>query len=312
MAFRQTAALLSQKSKSKSASWAARQFRDPYVKKRLSDPAAYRARSAFKLLEINDEVNGFIDYPDVNAVVDLGAAPGGWSQVVAGRLGWGERKKVTPSPPPQLWDRNDEVEEEAPADFSVPGYQEKKAKRKSSKRSRVVEAELTHFDPLNIDDADFLTSNAHIGRGTILAVDLLKVEPIPGVKAIQADFLLPSTTRLLTSLLRNAQNPEGKADVILSDMAGNVSGNDAHDIHSSLEICEKVFEFAREHLRSAESIGRKRGGVLLMKFFTHPLLEQFRDEVLNPNFHHVYYIKPDSSRPASKEGYYLCQGWKPF
>ncbi|KAF8193731.1 hypothetical protein BJ912DRAFT_1141726 [Pholiota molesta] len=65
-------------------------LRDPYVKKRLSDPAAYRARSAFKLLEINENWDHFLDAPDVGAVVDLGAAPGGWCQVVANlnKLGW--------------------------------------------------------------------------------------------------------------------------------------------------------------------------------------------------------------------------------
>ncbi|KDR71815.1 hypothetical protein GALMADRAFT_74592 [Galerina marginata CBS 339.88] len=255
MVFRQTAIRLSQKSKSKSSSWAARQNRDPYVKMRLTDPAAYRARSAFKLMEINEQANGFLDYPDVNAVVDLGAAPGGWSQV------------------------------------------------------KVAE-ELDHFDPLNIDDMGGTAKTK--GRGTILAVDLLKVDPIPGVKTIQADFMLDSTTTLLKNLLRNADNPEGKADVILSDMASNASGNDVHDIQSSLEICEAVFDFARSHLRSADSIGRRRGGVLLMKFFAHPLLEEFRDDMLKPNFNNVYYVKPDSSRSTSREGYYLCQGWKPF
>ncbi|KAF9554403.1 23S ribosomal RNA methyltransferase [Agrocybe pediades] len=250
MAFRQSFITHSQKSKSKSASWASRQIRDPYVKKRLADPAAYRARSAFKLLEINSESNGFLDYPDVSSVVDLGAAPGGWSQV------------------------------------------------------------LDHFDPLNIDDVEENLSQGQ-GRGTIVAVDLLKIEPIPGVKTIQADFLEHSTTLLLKDMLRTQVNPDGKADVILSDMAANVSGNNIHDIQSSLEICEAVFEFARWNLRPAQEIGRRRGGVLLMKFFAHPLLERFRDEQLKPNFNFVTYIKPDSSRATSREGYFLCQGWRP-
>src|SRR6266545_2847298 len=91
MSFRQTLPLLSQKSKS-STQWISRQSRDPYVKKRVSDPAAYRTRSAFKLLEINEKMGGFLDHDDVNTVVDLGAAPGGWSQVVAGKFGWGNNR----------------------------------------------------------------------------------------------------------------------------------------------------------------------------------------------------------------------------
>jgi 23S rRNA (uridine2552-2'-O)-methyltransferase len=50
--------------------------------------------------------------------------------------------------------------------------------------------------------------------------------------------------------------------------------------------------------------------VCSLKHFTHPLLQQFRVENLEPNFHDVKYIKPDASRAASSEGYWLCQGWK--
>jgi 23S rRNA (uridine2552-2'-O)-methyltransferase len=143
-------------------------------------------------------------------------------------------------------------------------------------------------------------------------MDLLPIEPIHGVQTIKADFMLDSTTRRIKELLCNPQNPKGKADIILSDMAANVSGNVAHDIEASLEICEAVFDFASKNLHSAQSIGRRRGGVLLVKFFAHPLLDQFRDRMLKPNFNHVHYIKPDSSRAASREGYFLCQGWDPI
>ncbi|KAJ3492590.1 hypothetical protein NLJ89_g11201 [Agrocybe chaxingu] len=94
-------------------------------------------------------------------------------------------------------------------------------------------------------------------------------------------------------------------------MAANSSGNVTHDIQSSLEICEAVFEFARFNLRSADSVGRKKGGVLLLKFFAHPLLEKFRAETLESYFSYVYYVKPESSRSESREGYFLCQGWNP-
>ena len=71
-----------------SKQWLARHFDDPYVRQRLSHPAQYRSRSAFKLLEIDDRHRRFLRATDVRAVVDLGAAPGGWSQVVAGFMGW--------------------------------------------------------------------------------------------------------------------------------------------------------------------------------------------------------------------------------
>lgn len=76
--------LLSSKSKSGSSKqWLARQARDPYVKSKSS--AGYRARSAFKLIELNTKY-GLFDKEKTNVVVDLGAAPGGWSQVVSETL----------------------------------------------------------------------------------------------------------------------------------------------------------------------------------------------------------------------------------
>ncbi|TFK35893.1 ribosomal RNA methyltransferase FtsJ domain-containing protein [Crucibulum laeve] len=290
MLFRPTAACY-KNLKASSKTWVARQFRDPYVKKRLSDPAAYRSRSAFKLLEIDAEWDHFLQKPDVRAVVDLGAAPGGWSQVVAGKLGWGAEASKLPSGG-YAYGVKSELEMEKKGTWSSP---------KSVSHQEV-------FDPLNIDALKEFTPSA--GRGTIVAVDLLRMQPIHGVHAIQADFLSPEAADRIHELLSVKGNLEGKADIILSDMAGNASGNDTHDIESSLEICEAVYEFARRNLRSAEDVGRRRGGVLLMKHFEHPLLQKFRMEKLQPNFNDVKYIKPEASRSASREGYFLCQGWR--
>jgi 23S rRNA (uridine2552-2'-O)-methyltransferase len=117
--------------------------------------------------------------------------------------------------------------------------------------------------------------------------------------------------QVIRSLLFNANKKQPKADIILSDMAENTTGNQIHDNQSSLEICEAVFEFARQNLRTADEVGRKKGGVLLMKFFNHPLLDKFRMEKLQPNFEKTFCIKPPSSRAASSEVYFLCQGWNP-
>ena len=68
---------------------------------------------------------------------------------------------------------------------------------------------------------------------------------------------------LIEGMLMREGNPSGKADVILSDMAGNASGNTTRDIESSLTICQSVFEFAQRHLRTARELGRKHGGVIL-------------------------------------------------
>ena len=255
MVFRQSAICLSQKSKSKSTAWASRQLRDPYVKRRVADAAAYRARSAFKLLEINDEWNQFLEQPDVKAVVDLGAAPGGWSQVVADKLAWGAASS-------RIFGAASVEEVGVEEDVAVVDEDTDTWKPKKKGGNKVIPEPLTHFDPLNIDDIDGTLGQVQ-GRGTIIAVDLFSIEPIHGVQTIKADFMLDATTRRIRELLCNPENPKGKADVILSDMAANVSGNVAHDIEASLEICEAVFDFASRNLRPAQSIGRRKGGVLL-------------------------------------------------
>jgi 23S rRNA U2552 (ribose-2'-O)-methylase RlmE/FtsJ len=92
-----------------------------------------------------------------------------------------------------------------------------------------------------MDDEDGLSGR---GRGTIVAVDLLPILPIPGVHFLQMDFLHPSSMPRLVSLL-----PEGKADVGLSDMAPNMSGNKVRDEERGREISEAVWEFSRRVLR---------------------------------------------------------------
>ncbi|KAL1744908.1 FtsJ-like methyltransferase-domain-containing protein [Schizophyllum fasciatum] len=220
-----------------SKAWLSRQLRDPYVKHRLD----LRSRSAFKLLEIESQ-NTFIDKPHVRGVVDLGAAPGGWSQIVSRKLGWGARKPA--------------------------------------------------------------------GRGTIVAVDLLPMVPIPGVRTLKGDFLAPATVQRVRALLASKENPGGKADIILSDMAANASGAGVRDIQSSLDICESVYSFAARNLRSAEETGDPWGGVLLIKYFAHPLLEEFSRANLRPNFRKVHLVKPPASRSDSRETYFLCMGFK--
>lgn len=241
-----------------SRSWLSRQYTDPYVKKRLSSPTAYRSRSAFKLIELDAKFD-FLR-PDVSTVVDLGAAPGGWSQVVAGKLGWAEQNSEVVKVKGFAYGERGVKLNKRYGTWSSPKLEA--LTKQKGKGKGVAGEEEKEFDPLNIDSTDD-TAGLPTGRGTIVAVDLLPMNPIHGVFDIQANFLKPETEDLIHRLLSVKGNFGGRADIVLSDIAANSTGNDMHDIESSLEICESVYDFATRHLRSAENIGRKKGGVLL-------------------------------------------------
>jgi 23S rRNA (uridine2552-2'-O)-methyltransferase len=201
-------------SRSKSSqAWLKRHFNDPYVHRARG--AGYRSRAAFKLLEI-DARDGVLARGQV--VVDLGAAPGGWSQVAAGKVG--------------------------PA-------------------------------------------------GRVVAVDALEMAPLAGVTFVRGDFTADATLAALAEALAGAA-----PDVVLSDMAPNVSGIAATDQARSLALGELAVEFALEHL--------KPGGALLMKGFQGAgfpaLLARMRRD-----FATVASRKPDASRARSAEMYLLAR-----
>ena len=196
-----------------SQAWLKRHVNDPYVHR--AQALGYRSRAAFKLLEIETRDRLFARG---QVVVDLGAAPGGWSQVAAEKVG--------------------------------PG-------------------------------------------GRVIALDVLEMAPVTGVTFIQGDFTTEPTLAALERELGGVA-----VDVVLSDMAPNVSGIAATDQARSLALCELAVAFALEHLKS--------GGALLMKGFQGAgfpeLLAQMRRE-----FATVASRKPDASRDRSSEIYLLAR-----
>lgn len=268
MPFRPTLPVASHKLPPSSRAWLARQFRDPYVKARLSYPVHFRARSAFKLIEL-DKTFHFLDAPHVRTVVDLGAAPGGWSQVVAGKLGWTEAPPVYGGGPGAR----------GPGAPRYTGFglkhEEKVKVRKGEGKGRGaaagwdtapmpagVEAEDDGKDLLDLDPKKD-DAPRQVGHGTIVAVDLLRIEPIPGVKTLQMDFLSPEADECISGLLTDG---DGKADVVLSDMAANFTGNTTADTEAGMLLSQSVFEFVRRHLRTAESVGKRKAGALVYVF----------------------------------------------
>jgi len=195
--------------------WLDRHFKDAHVKRAHQE--GYRSRAAYKLLEIQDRDR--ILAPGMR-VVDLGAAPGGWSQVVV----------------------------------------------------RIVEP-----------------------KGRIIAFDMLPMEPLSGVTVIQGDFREDTVLSELRQTLRGES-----VDVVLSDMAPNMSGNPAVDQPRMMYLGELAQDLARQVL--------KPGGALVVKCFQGEGFEAFHKE-LRASFKRVASRKPKSSRARSRELYLVATGY---
>jgi 23S rRNA (uridine2552-2'-O)-methyltransferase len=204
-----------------SKAWVQRHIHDPYVK--MAQQKGYRARAAFKLTEILD-AEKLLRRGDV--VVDLGSAPGSWSQIVRERL-------------------------------LAPGGA--------------------------ID-------------GRVLALDLLPMEPIAGVEFIQGDFREDDILAQLHERL------EGRAvDLVISDMAPNLSGVASADSARIAHVCELALEFASGHL--------KPDGALIVKAFHGSGFSQIV-QMFKRHFVRVVERKPKASRDESSETFLVGRGLK--
>jgi len=217
------------KSKKVNKAWLADHINDPYVK--LAHREGYRARAAYKLKEI-DETLGLIKPGQV--VVDLGAAPGAWSQYLRRRF--------------------------APKEAGIGG------------------AAVGQFN------------------GTILALDLIEVEPIEGVQFIQGDFNDEAVLAELTEAL--AGRP---VDLVLSDMAPNLSGIASSDAARVAHLVELALDFSLAHLRPE--------GALVVKLFHGSGYSQLV-ELFKRTFRVVRPIKPKASRDRSSETFLVGIGLK--
>jgi 23S rRNA (uridine2552-2'-O)-methyltransferase len=213
------------KSKRVNRAWLHDHLTDPYVK--LAQKEGYRARAAYKLKEI-DESLGLVKPGQV--VVDLGAAPGAWSQYL--------RRRFAP--------------------------------------------EGAAAGALN---------------GTIIALDLLEFEPIEGVQFIQGDFREDAVSAQLEAALG------GRAvDVVVSDMAPNLSGIPASDAARMTHLVELAVEFALKHLRPE--------GALVCKAFHGSGYSQLA-KLFKDSFRVVKPLKPKASRDKSAETFLVGIGPKP-
>ncbi|MDA8651116.1 23S rRNA (uridine(2552)-2'-O)-methyltransferase RlmE [Porticoccaceae bacterium] len=202
--------------KSKNRSWIQQHVKDPFVKQSQAD--GYRSRASYKLLEIikKDRLihSGM-------TVVDLGSAPGGWSQVAAKYVG-------------------------------------------------------------------------HKGR--VHAIDLLPMDPIAGVDFVQGDFTEDKPFNELLGLIENRT-----VDLVISDMAPNLSGNKSIDQPAVIYLAELAVDLAGKVLAA--------DGVFIAKLFQGEGFDQFVQSV-RKRFNRVSITKPEASRSRSREVYLVAKGLK--
>jgi 23S rRNA (uridine2552-2'-O)-methyltransferase len=199
-----------------SKNWIKGHVKDPFVIQAQKD--GYRSRAAYKLIEIDKKYK--IIKSGITAV-DLGAAPGGWSQVLSKKIGL---------------------------------------------------------------------------KGKVVGIDLLEVSPIKGIDFIQGDFMQEEILNEMVDKLENKP-----VDLVISDMAPNISGIKMVDQQKAIYLNELAFDFATKNL--------KQNGHFLVKSFVGKDFEEFVKN-LRSCFKKVYKIKPDSSRSRSAEifllGYEFC------
>ncbi|WP_058480993.1 23S rRNA (uridine(2552)-2'-O)-methyltransferase RlmE [Legionella waltersii] len=195
--------------------WLKEHFDDVYVKKAQAE--GYRSRAVYKLKEVDEKEH--LLKPGMT-VVDLGAAPGGWTQYVTEKLQ---------------------------------------------------------------------------GEGRVVALDILPMDALPDVEFIQGDFREEDVLQKLLNII-----PERSIDLLLSDMAPNMSGSSAIDIPRSMYLVELAFDFAEQML--------KPGGNLLVKLFHGTGFDELVKKA-RISFEKVIIRKPSASRSRSKETYLLAKGY---
>ncbi len=204
-----------QRSKS-SANWLREHFNDPFVKQAQKD--GYRSRASYKLLEIQEKDR--LIRPGMS-VIDLGAAPGGWSQVTSRLIG---------------------------------------------------------------------------GQGRLIASDILEMDSIADVTFIQGDFTHDEVLQRILEAVGDSH-----VDLVISDMAPNMSGTPAVDIPRAMFLCELALDLATRVL--------KPGGDFLIKIFQGEGFDVYLKDVRS-KFEKVQMRKPSSSRDRSREQYLLARGYK--
>ena len=137
-------------------------------------------------------------------------------------------------------------------------------------------------------------------KGRMIALDILPMEPIENVTIIEGDFREDAVFEELMSVMNDGSVENGQADLVISDMAPNISGMGSVDMPRAYYLCELALDLARQVL--------KPGGGLLVKLFQGEGFEAYNKE-LKSSFSKVVMRKPKASRARSREIYALATGF---
>ncbi|CAF0775047.1 unnamed protein product [Didymodactylos carnosus] len=253
--------------------WMYKHATDPYVRRSYKEN--YRARSAFKLIEINKLYN-FIK--PGHCVIDMGASPGAWSQVLAKQVNVKIHKK-------SLSSGNVVVK---------PAYE---------KIFATEDLVQTHYELNSSLVSSSYISDQNLKFGTVIALDREPMFEIAGVHIIDDWELKEDTFReceqrlniLLTKL--NIDKVNG----IVSDMCPNITGHSSIDHPKIAELQNQALLFARKLL--------KQDGYFLCKMFNGDYLQELRTQ-MNEIFNNVHLIRPSATRNESSETYILGLKYK--
>ena len=203
--------------------WLQRQLNDPYVKRAQLE--GFRGRAAFKILELNEKFNFLLPG---SKVVDLGCAPGGWSQVA-------------------------------------------------------------------VELVNALGVKKNVKIGSVIGIDLQEMESLPGATFHQIDFMDNDADIKVKNIL------EGKANVVMSDMAASSSGHKKTDHLRIMALCETAAYFAFDVLET--------GGTFVAKVLAGGA-ESDLQILLKQKFKKVHNVKPPSSRSDSSEKFVVAIGFR--
>ena len=203
--------------------WLQRQLNDPYVKRAQLE--GFRGRAAFKILELNEKFNFLLPG---SKVVDLGCAPGGWSQVA-------------------------------------------------------------------VELVNALGVKKNVKIGSVIGIDLQEMESLPGATFHQIDFMDNDADIKVKNIL------EGKANVVMSDMAASSSGHKKTDHLRIMTLCETAAYFAFDVLET--------GGTFVAKVLAGGA-ESDLQILLKQKFTKVHNVKPPSSRSDSSEKFVVAIGFR--